>query len=373
VMPDRIETGTYLAAAAAAGLRTGTTGGVVVDDHMRTNVEHVYCIGDVTGLQQLAHTAMHQGVVAVDAGLDVRFANAGARALLGPALRLDERVPEPWTGLPLADFARGLFRDAATIAEARIDADGGRIISVVGVPAGASELAVIVVTDITERERRERAEREFVANASHELRTPVSAITGAVDALRSGASDVPEDRERFIELIGRQGARLGRLTRSLLVLARAQTREEPIQLEPVPIRPLLDDQIVFEDVPPAITIRVDCPSEVTALAQRDVAEQILSNLLGNALKHAGEGLVVVSARAEDETVVVEISDSGPGIEGGDRVFDRFYAGANGRRDGFGLGLAIVREAVRALGGRIEIESESGRGTTARVTLAATGP
>jgi signal transduction histidine kinase len=161
------------------------------------------------------------------------------------------------------------------------------------------------------------------------------------------------------------------LTRSLLVLARAQTREEPIELEPVRLRPLIETVVASCDVPQTISVRVECPADLAALAQKDIAEQILSNLLGNALKHTPEGLVLVSARFSDSTVIIEIADQGPGIgAAGERVFDRFYTGTNGRRDGFGLGLAIVREAVRALGGNIEIDSDPARGTTARVTLAA---
>ena len=312
---------------------------------------------------------LQEGVVGVDEQLVVRVANARARESFG--VRLDAGLPEPWPDFSLRDFAQRLFRGDAAVAEARVDTDDDRALSVVGVPAGSSELAVIVLTDITEQERRERAEREFVANASHELRTPVSAITSAVEALQSGATEVPAERDLFIDLIGRQAGRLGRLTRSLLILARAQTREEPIQLEPVSLMPVLDEIVASSTVPAAVSLSVDCPADMVVLAQRDIIEQVLANLLGNALKYTPEGAVAVSARQEDETIVIEVSDSGPGISAAaePRVFDRFYTGGNGRRQGFGLGLAIVRDAVRALGGTVEIDSKPGHGTTARVILA----
>jgi signal transduction histidine kinase len=273
--------------------------------------------------------------------------------------------------MPLRELARGLFRSDAAVPEARIETTDGRTVSLVGVPARASELAVLVLTDVTEQERRERTEREFVANASHELRTPVSAIVSAVEALQSGAKESPEDRDAFLALIERQTTRLTSLIRSLLLLARAQTQQGKLELEPVELRSLLERVAASAERPSQVEIRVDCPPGLLALAQRDVAEQVVSNLLGNALRHSPRGVVVLSGRRLPPHVLLEVSDDGPGIAANarQRIFDRFYSGEHGRRDGFGLGLAIVRDAVRALGGSIEIDSTLGQGTTARVTLA----
>ena len=314
---------------------------------------------------------LQEGVVGVDTHLVVRVANARARESFGTRLQSGAALPELWPDFSLRDFVERLFRKDAVVAEARVDTEDGRAFSLVGVPAGSSELAVIVLTDITEQERRERAEREFVANASHELRTPVSAITSAVEALQLGAAEVQAERDLFIDLIGRQAARLGRLTRSLLILARAQTREEPVHLEPVHLRPLFDEIVASSPAAGSVDVTVECPADLTALAQRDIAEQVLSNLLGNALKYTTDGSVGLSARSEGDTVVIEVTDTGPGMSlaAEHSAFDRFYTGGNGRREGFGLGLAIVRDAVRALGGSVEIESAPGRGTTARVILA----
>jgi two-component system phosphate regulon sensor histidine kinase PhoR len=313
---------------------------------------------------------LREAVIAFDDGLVIQFANANAATMLGPAFEPGGSLPADWAGIPLRELGHALFRADATVAQARAE-PGGRTLSIIGVPAGTSDLAVIVVTDVTEQARRERAEREFVSNASHELRTPVSAITSAVEALQSGAKDVPGDRDAFIELIGRQSARLGRLTRSLLIMARAQTQAEAVQLEPVELRPLLEEIVASTGERPGVTVRLECPPGVTALAQRDIAEQVVSNLLGNALKHTAVGTIALSVRADRETVAIEVRDTGSGIppEARERIFDRFYSGEQGRRDGFGLGLAIARDAARALGGSIEIDSEPGRGTAARVILA----
>jgi signal transduction histidine kinase len=315
---------------------------------------------------------LQEGVVAVDRDLVVQFANENAATLGGPDLRRGEPLPERWAGIGLRELARGLFREDAALAEARAAGPDGRSLAVVGVPSGSSDLVVVVLSDITEQERRERGEREFVANASHELRTPVSAIASAVEALQSGASENPEERDAFIELIGRQSARLARLTRSLLIMARAQTNEEPIQLEPVELAPLLAEIAASSRERADVPLEVACPEGLIAIAQRDVAEQVVSNLVGNALKHTSEGRVRLSARPVNGKVLIEVSDTGPGIPADvrSRVFDRFYAGqGRGARDGFGLGLAIARDAVRALGGSIEIDSRPGRGTTARIVLA----
>jgi signal transduction histidine kinase len=314
---------------------------------------------------------LQEGVVAVDDAGAVQFANAAATSWLGgAALAPGELLPEAWAGVPLRGLVRSLFRADAVIAEARATTEDDRTLSIVGIPASGSELAVIVIADITDRERRERSEREFVANASHELRTPVTAIVGAVEALRSGAREVPADRDRFIDLIDRQAGRLTRLTRSLLLLARAQTDEDGLPLEPLDVVPLLRHAAEDSEYP-GVNVAVECPSSLVALAQRDVLEQVVANLVGNALRHANGAPVHVRARAENGTAAIEVTDAGPGISQAAQrhIFERFYSGEQGRRDGFGLGLAIVRDAVRALGGHVAVESKPGAGTTVRVTLA----
>jgi two-component system, OmpR family, sensor histidine kinase VicK len=315
---------------------------------------------------------LQEGVVAVGEDGVVQFANTRATGWLGRSVLAPGRqIPELWAGIPLLELARGLFRTDAVVAEARAVTPDERTVAVAGVPAGASDLAVIVLADITEQERRERREREFVASASHELRTPVSAIVTAVEALQSGAKDDPGDRDAFIGLIERQASRLGRLTRSLLLLARAQSHQETLSIENVALRPLLE-QVAAITWETGDRIQIACAPDLVALVNRDVIEQVIANLLENALKHSDHAPVWLRARPEGSSAVIEIADDGPGIPiaAQDRVFERFYSGHGGRRDGFGLGLAIVRDAVRSLGGTIEVDSQPGRGTTMRVTVAA---
>jgi signal transduction histidine kinase len=229
-----------------------------------------------------------------------------------------------------------------------------------------------VLTDVTEQERRERAEREFVANAAHELRTPLTTITGAVEMLDAGAKDVPEERDRFLDHIRAEALRLGRLTRALLVLARAQTREEAPRLSVVELRPLLEEVLGGLQPPAGVELELDCPPGLVALTERDLAGQVVSNLAANAIKHTASGSVRVAARALGRSVRLEVRDTGQGMPSAvrERVFDRFYRAGGRDEDGFGLGLAIVREAVRALGGVVDVETAPGAGTTVRVTLPA---
>jgi signal transduction histidine kinase len=224
---------------------------------------------------------------------------------------------------------------------------------------------------VTERDRRERAEREFVTNAAHELRTPLAAITSAVEVLQAGAKEVPADRDRFLESIERQSARLGRLTHTLLTLARAQTHEEARRLEPLELRPLLEEIAATLEPRPGVEVAVDCPPGLFVLADRALVEQALLNLAVNAAKHTEQGRIELAAESvAGGSAAVEVRDSGPGIAPGDqeRVWERFYRGRGRDANGFGLGLAIVRQAIRVVGGSVELESSPGKGTVVRVTL-----
>jgi signal transduction histidine kinase/HAMP domain-containing protein len=311
---------------------------------------------------------LDEGVVVIDADLRVEFANGRARRLLDEPLRAGKRVPES-----LARIADRLTDASDSISETLIDREGGRIFAVAGLPAlGRSESAILVVRDISEQERRERAEREFVTNAAHELRTPLTTITGAVEILQSGAKEIPEDRDRFLEHIQRESERLVRLNHALLVLARAQTREEPPRIQRVSARSLLESVAAAMSPREGVRLAVDCDDDVELATEPMLAEQSLVSVASNAVKNTREGAVVLSARQANGEVTIEVTDSGVGMSRAvrDRVFDRFYRGNGRDSDGFGLGLAIVRESVRVLGGRIDIESAPGAGTTVRVTLPA---
>jgi len=315
---------------------------------------------------------LDQGVVAIDSGLRVEVVNGAAGRLLGEeALAEGDQLPEPWPDFPLRHFALELHRPGASLQNVRV-ASGELSYTLVGIPAGdAFGTAVLVITDVSELERRERVEREFVANAAHELRTPVAAITAAIEVLQSGAKELPAERDRFLAILDRQSARLARLGRALLVLARAQSSEAQPRLAPLELRPLLEEVADGLRLHEGADVEVDCPSGLAVLAERDLVEQVLSNLAANASKHTENGRITVAARVDASgRISVEVSDTGDGIplDERDRIFDRFYRSGSRDSDGFGLGLAIVRQAVRVLGGTVEIAGGPEGGTTVRVTL-----
>ena len=168
----------------------------------------------------------------------------------------------------------------------RVHPDLGRTYDVALLPAArGSRTGVVVLTDVSEQERRERAEREFVTNAAHELRTPLSAIASAVEVLQHGAKERRDDRDRFLSVVERQTTRLTSLANALLTLARAQTGSEPVRLEPVQLAPIVHE-IAGDDGASRISIELCC-EDIAVLAHRELLHQALANLTANALKYAG--------------------------------------------------------------------------------------
>src|SRR3954454_11028216 len=162
---------------------------------------------------------LHEGVVTVDEDLVVRFANAEARRMLGGRLAEGDPLPDPWPNFSLRDFAAALFGSEGGLQQAHVRPDDERAVAVVGIPTQPeTDNVMIVLDDLTEQERRELAEREFVSNAAHELRTPLTTIIGAVEVLQAGAKDDAAERDRFLAHIAREAERLARLARALLTL-----------------------------------------------------------------------------------------------------------------------------------------------------------
>jgi signal transduction histidine kinase len=320
---------------------------------------------------------LQEGVVAVDRDLRVVFANSRARLQIGRrALASGEPLPEPWPGVSLRALAASLFAAASSGASERVHAPSGETFAIAGVPARTtSQAALLVITDVTVADRRERAEREFVTNAAHELRTPIAAIVSAMEVLQDGAKAEPEPRDRFLAVIGRQSDRLERLTRALLTLARAQTHAEPVEFTDVDVPALLGETADFFRTRSQTEVEVECPSSLTAWSHYDLLDQAVGNLVENALKHAdGHPIRLSAAATRDGRVRIEVRDHGAGIEPSDRarVFDRFYRSDARTAEGFGLGLSIVEGVVEVLGGEVELEPADDGGTIAAILLASKG-
>jgi signal transduction histidine kinase len=239
--------------------------------------------------------------------------------------------------------------------------------------AGRTVAAVSVFRDVTLAEQRAQAEREFISNAAHELRTPLAAIVGAVEVLLAGAKDEPEELGRFLAHLEQQCRRLERLTNALLVLARVQTRTEAPRLEIVELCPLLGEVAQSLHPAPRVAVEVECPEELAVFANHELLEEALVNLGANAVKYTLRGTVTLAAtEVEPGFVEVAVRDTGRGMKAADRkrAVERFYRGDDDVKGGFGLGLAIVAAAADAMGAKLEIESAPRRGTTVRMRLRA---
>ena len=229
--------------------------------------------------------------------------------------------------------------------------------------------ALAVLRDVTEAQRLEGVRRDFIANASHELRTPVTAISGAVETLLGLPPDELGGTPRsFVEMISRHSARLSRLTRDLLDLSRLETGDFALEIGPLELGSLTAaclDYFRKSAQDKKITLGYDGPDALRVLADRRALEQMLVNLLDNAVKYTPEGgRVTVLVDDAGNEVVLSVLDTGPGIEPRQqgRVFERFYRADPGRSremGGTGLGLAIVKHLAQAQGGQVGVESGQG--------------
>jgi PAS domain S-box-containing protein len=222
-----------------------------------------------------------------------------------------------------------------------------------------------------ERAVRERREREFVSNAAHEMRTPLTAIIGAVQALQAGAMAIPEERDRFLAHLGREAARLARLSESLLVLA-GLDGTRMLARAPVPLLEVLEDVAADLTVAPGVEVTVDADPDLEVVTNQGLVERVVANFAQNAAKHTAAGRIDLTARRDGDTAIVEVRDTGSGLGDGaaERAFDRFYRGGDRSSDGFGLGLAIARQAAAAVDGTIDLGQAPDGGTVARLVLPA---
>lgn len=339
-------------------------------ERMRARLHASFALlaSDRDRLEQLL-AGLHEGVVAVTSGLEVEFMNERARVLLPAQVEPGAALPDVWPELPLREFAESLFQPAGRLRQVQVSPDESRTFTVTGLPAAGGR-AIIVIADVSERERVERAQRDFSTNAAHELRTPITAILSSVELLQLGAKDEPAERDEFLRHIEREAARLARLSRSLLVLARAQAGEEPPQRVPVELAPLLEGVAAALEVPGEVRVRVSAAPGVAALADAALVEQALGAVAANAARHTARGEIVLAARAAGDRVVVSVSDTGTGVPRAQqgRIFDRFYRGSTRDQSGFGIGLSIAREAMRVMDGEIELVSTPGQGTSVTFAL-----
>ncbi len=253
-----------------------------------------------------------------------------------------------------------------------------RHVALLSAPLGGGRGVVVVARDVSPFVRLTEVRRDFVANVSHELKTPLAAIRGLAETLRDGALADPEAATRFLGRILEQCARLQALLEDLLTLSRLESPAGAMEPEPVALGDLA--RRAREVIAPAaaergVTLEVEA-TELILPGDADALERLLLNLLDNAVKYNRPGgRVRLELRREGAEVIVEVRDSGIGIsaEHLPRLFERFYRVDRARsrgEGGTGLGLAIVKHVAQLHGGRVEVESEPGVGSTFRVHLPA---
>ena len=239
--------------------------------------------------------------------------------------------------------------------------------------------ALIVLNDVTRLRRLEEIRRDFVANVSHEIKTPITAIKGFVETLREGAVKNPDDAERFLGIIEKHVERLEAIIEDLLSLSRIErgTEREENELVENSVKDVLDTAIQVCEVGAAarkIDIELSCPENLFAKMEPRLLEQAVVNLLDNAVKYSNEeSSIRVEASQGEGEIILSVRDEGCGIEKKhlSRLFERFYRVDKARSrqlGGTGLGLAIVKHIAQAHGGHVNVESTPGKGSTFSIYL-----
>jgi two-component system phosphate regulon sensor histidine kinase PhoR len=336
--------------------------------------------------QEAVLSAMVEGVIAVDVDERVISINQAAAHLLD--LELVEAI-----GRPVQEVARNSelqrFASDALASETPIEGDvtlyGPEVcyLQAHGAPIRDGRHrrigSVLVLNDVTRLRRLETVRSDFVANVSHELKTPITSIKGFLETLADGAMNDPQTARRFLDIALRQADRLNAIIEDLLSLSRIEQEAGTGQLPRAPekLRDVLTGAVeVCRSKAEAknISLNVDCAEDLRADVNAPLLEQALVNLIDNAVKYSDAGSPVeVQAHAVDGHVAIKVRDRGPGIEATHlpRVFERFYRVDKARSrtlGGTGLGLSIVKHIVAAHGGAVDVESEPGKGSVFIITL-----
>jgi two-component system phosphate regulon sensor histidine kinase PhoR len=243
---------------------------------------------------------------------------------------------------------------------------------VASVRAGETSGAVIVLHDITELRKLERIRRDFVANVSHEFRTPLTAIQGFTETLLAGAMDDPNNRLRFLGIILEHSRRLARLTEDLLKLSQMDADRLELEVRRVSVAALVEscyETARHRAAEKELTLSLDLPSMVADVAgDARRLQEVLQNLLDNATQYTlPGGKIILSVTQSGDEVIFTVADTGIGIPQADqpRIFERFYrvdAARSREAGGTGLGLAIARHLIEVHGGRLWVQSELGVGS-----------
>ncbi len=337
--------------------------------------------------QEAVFSSMVEGLLAVDTDERIIKVNRAASTFLGvDAEAVSGRTIQEVVRNPaLQNF---VARALSTVEPVEGDivlhnGSGERFLQAHGTqlynPGGERRGAVIVLNDVTRLRRLENVRRDFVANVSHELKTPITSIKGFVETLQDGAINVPRDAEHFLNIIAKQADRMNSIIEDLLLISRVEqeVEKEKIRFETGKVRAVLQEAIQVVESKgnnKDIKIELECPDTLLARINPALLEQAVINLVDNAIKYSEPGdRVTVSAQQGAEEVLISVADRGCGVEKEHlpRLFERFYRVDKARSrklGGTGLGLAIVKHIVQAHRGRVTVESTPNEGSTFSIHL-----
>jgi two-component system phosphate regulon sensor histidine kinase PhoR len=331
--------------------------------------------------------SMIEGVAVISGDEHIIFSNRAFSRILGL-----EEVGEI-EGRPLLEVARqsdllaaikmALSGEQQVTSEIVVGTVRPRSFAVTAAPVQASSHkgAVLVLHEISDLRRLERVRQDFVANVSHEFRTPLTAIQGFAETLLAGALEDPANRRRFVGIIREHATRLARLTEDLLKLSRIEAGQLKLEFRPVSVTQLIESCVEtaqLKAVPRQLALHVRLPEGLPPVrGDANSLQEVLQNLVDNALQYTpAGGKIEVSALCSDGRVVVTVADTGIGIPQveQERIFERFYrvdAARSREAGGTGLGLSIARHIMEAHGGRLWVESAVGEGSRFHFSLPVT--
>jgi two-component system phosphate regulon sensor histidine kinase PhoR len=336
--------------------------------------------------EQAILDSMSSGVLALDSDQRLLRTNRAAERLLrldGAAARgrlLQEVAREPG----LDSFVARALSGAAQRHEFRIGHDRPRTVQAAAEPLrdaqGRTVGLLVILDDVTELRRLETIRSDFAANVSHELRTPITSIKGYLETVLESDRALGRETRRHLEVVGRNAERLGAIIEDLLTLARLEEpqRAQALERSDTSVQQIVDSALEEFRTPARdrnITLRARVEPGLRLRVNAPLLGRALANLLSNAVKFAppGTAVIVGGRRRDADEVELAVTDEGPGIAAQHlpRLFERFYRVDRGRSrelGGTGLGLAIVKHIARVHGGRAEVESTPGKGSTFRIVL-----
>ena len=326
-------------------------------------------------------SSMVEGVVAVDSNGHIVNINEAAANFLSTDIEKAQgcTIGEVIRNIEFLEFVQGILSEESTSQtdiilsgreERIVRLDGATLTDSQGKKSGA----VIVISDMTRMRRLEDVRRDFVANVSHELRTPITSIKGFVETLMAGDIKMPQEAERFLQIVAKQSDRLNAIVEDLLSLSRLEEGSEnrKITFEKTSIKNVLDSVIAMSMVKAEvkdIAIELDCDESIEAKINANLLEQAMLNLVDNAIKYSEPaGRIQIKAYRTNKMIVISVRDYGCGISKvhHSRIFERFYVVDKSRSrklGGTGLGLAIVKHIAEVHSGKVTVESTPGVGST----------